>query len=105
MNLPLFVATCFGASLPGILLYAVVQRWVRKRPTTWSGYAVVTFGSLFVVMPQLRKDMVRDRATATQTTTLAALESGCTKQGVKPEDCRRLAGCVLSGMKSRYSND
>lgn len=99
------IANLIGACLPGILLYAIVQRWIRRRPTTALGFVVVMGISVVIATSGILKDRRRTAAIESQTLALASLESGCRKLDLPSADCTYIARCVLTRMEARYSTD
>lgn len=104
-NLFSAIGSSIGACLPLVLLYALVQRWIRRRETTAMGYMLAIGISLAVAAPSMRKDDQRTQAIQSQTQTLAELEGGCNSVQVPLLDCKRIASCVLTKMEARYPTD
>ena len=99
------IATTLGACLPGILLYTIVQAWIRRKPRTARGYLVAVAVSLLMAAPRLLHETERHAAIRSQTEALAALERACTNGGEPAGECHRVASCVLSTMEARYPTD
>lgn len=104
-NLVFLIGSSIGACLPLVLLYAIVQRWIRRRDTTAMGYMLAISISLVIAAPSMRKDEQRKEAIQSQTQTLAQLEGGCNSVQVPLFDCKRIASCVLTKMEARYPTD
>lgn len=102
-NVPTIIGWAIGASIPGCLIYAVVQL-VRKKATTSKGfYWIVGISSAAVVPRMIERES--PNALASQTALFEGLKSGCEKAGVGPEKCTRLTSCTMTRLEALYPTD
>ena len=105
----MIVAMMFGACLPGILSYMVIQTRIRKKPTSAVGFVVVAMVSLFIATPGILRDVhakqqvenVRDA----QQVLLIGIQRVCETTPIGTERCPQFKSCTLTRLMRDHPTD
>ena len=104
-NVVTMIGWAIGVSLPGCLIYLVVQL-IRKKPMTYKGFCWVAGISCAVVFPRtLERKLDKTNAIAFKIALFEGLKSGCEKSSVVPEKCTRVSSCTMNTLDARYPTD
>jgi hypothetical protein len=104
-NVVSMIGWAIGVSLPGCLIYVVVQS-IRKKPMTYKGFCWVAGISCAVVFPRmLERKLDKSNAIAFKIALFVGLKSGCEKSSVVPEKCTRVSSCTMNTLEARYPTD
>jgi hypothetical protein len=102
-------AMMFGACLPGVLFYTVIQTRIRKKPTSAVGFVVVILLSLFIALPGIRRDAhARQQAqnvSEAQQALLMGIQRACETTPIGAERCPQLKSCTLAKLREHHPND
>jgi hypothetical protein len=95
-------------SLPGWLIYGVVQL-IRKKPMTFKGFygVVILSGSLatqrlLAMQHRIEQKREESQAIASKTTLFEDLKPGCKESNVTPEECTRRSSCTVTMLEALY---
>jgi len=107
------VGRLVGVALPGILLYVIVQRFVRKRALTPTGFLWVVGISVVIAGPGMRRQLADQQyreqlpanARSSQAAVLNACNDGCRTVGSAISECTSGCSCVLTRLEARYPTD
>ena len=99
------IAWSIGASIPGCLIYGVVQA-VRRKPTTAKGIVWVVGISCSVALPgMMKREREHPNALESQAALLKGIQDGCGKIGLGPERCMRISSCTITRLEAQHPTD